>query len=132
MKSRGLVLGRGSRSLVHSHVLYQSALAISSCVCALLSDGKMDSLARGHSIDARPSSRARPSRREDLAMVQYSSASWIVGCVASPPVIVLVLGSLVILAAVELVKYHRRPRPKPLTFFQDVERTDSSSEDKKD
>lgn len=65
-------------------------------------------------------------------MVQYSSASWIVGCVASPPVIVLILGFFVILAAVELVKYHRRPRPKPLTFFQDVERTDSSSEDKKD
>ncbi len=52
--------------------------------------------------------------------------------IVSPPVIVLVLGSLMILAAVELVKYHRRPRPKPLTFFQDVEWTDSSSKDKKD
>jgi len=52
--------------------------------------------------------------------------------IASPPVFVLFLGSFVILAAVELVKYHRRPRPKPLTFFQDVERTDSSIQGKED
>jgi membrane protein implicated in regulation of membrane protease activity len=53
--------------------------------------------------------------------------------IVSPTVVVLVLSSFVILSAVELVKYHRRPRPKPLTFFQNLEtETDLSDEKKED